>query len=90
MPEHAPMLTSTVARRGASLTGGCVNAEKGDAMAGEVVVSTRCGLLLSRASFHITTRPLRPLGDPPRARHHPSPHLARFKRESVEPAPGCR
>ena len=78
MREHAPMLTSSVGRRGVSLAGLLASCRHDAVHEVGVARSSRCCLLMSQPSFHIIVRPYRALGCSHGRRRHLNRHRARL------------
>ena len=81
-------LTLCIARRGASLTGSCVQAAKTPEHEVEVGVSSRMSFLLSGPSFRIIRRPSRALGGSSGPRRHLNHQRGRLSLCSVSAHPG--
>ena len=81
-------LTLCIARRGASLTGSCVQAAKTPEHEVEVGVSSRMSFLLSGPSFRIIRRPSRALGGSSGPRRHLNHQRGRLSLCCVSAHPG--
>ena len=90
MREHAPMLTSSVSRRGASLAGLLASCFYDAAHEVEVARSSRRCLLMSRPSFRIIGRPSRTLRCSYGRPRHLNRHRARHSQQVGEAGLGCR
>ena len=90
MREHAPMLTSSVGRRGASLAGLLASCFYDAAHEVEVARSSRRCLLLSRPSFLIIARPSGTLRCSYGRPRHLNRHRARHSQQVGEAGLGSR